>query len=194
MGGVRTGRWIAGRGRLEVILGCMFSGKSTELIRRLREAVGRGHAVVAVKPRRDTRYGTADLVTHAGDRFPAVAVEDGGGGAGLLAAAGRAAVVGIDEAHFFGVELAGAVLRLRDEGRRVLVAGVDRDHRGEPFEPFASLRPVAEEVLRLTAPCAVCGRPAVHSQRLIAAADRIVVGGAESYEPRCERCFEPARP
>jgi thymidine kinase len=194
MGGERGGPRVAGRGRLEVIVGCMFSGKSTELIRRLRGAAAQGQVVVAVKPRRDTRYGAADLATHAGERFPATAVEDAGAMAGVLAAAGRAAVVGIDEGHFFGVELAGAALRLREEGRRVLVAGVDLDHRGAPFEPFASLRSVADEVLRLTAPCAVCGGPAVHSQRLVASADRIVVGGAEAYEPRCERCFEPARP
>lgn len=175
-------------GRIEVICGCMFSGKTTELIRRLRAAEASGRRVVGVKPARDTRSGEDHFATHHGVTLPARSAHDA---AGVLALGEEAQVVGVDEAHFFGAALAPACAELAARGRRIIVAGVDRDHRGEPFDPFPALLCEATEVLRLTAPCARCGRPAAHSQRLVQGDDRIVVGGAGAYEARCRECFEP---
>lgn len=172
------------QGRLEVICGCMFAGKTTELIRRLTQA-GPGRAV-CLRPLTDTRSSAAATTTHDGASFAAVAVA---GAAGIVEAAGDAEVVGIDEAHFFGRELVGPVLALVRAGRRVIVAGVERDHRGGPFEPFPGLLIEADEVVKLTACCALCGGPAVHSQRMGHSDARIVVGGADAYQPRCRRCF-----
>lgn len=175
-------------GRIEVICGCMFSGKTTELIRRLRSAERTGRRVVGVKPAGDTRSGASAFMTHHGETLPASSAASA---SEVCALAADAEVVGVDEAHFFGADLAAVVIELAAGGRRVLVAGVDRDHRGEPFEPFPSLLCEADETLRLTAACAKCGRPATHSQRMVLAEDRIVVGGAGMYEARCRRCFEP---
>jgi len=171
-------------GRLEVICGCMFAGKTTELIRRLAQA-GPGRAV-CLRPMSDTRSAAAATTTHDGASFTAVAVASA---AGIVEAAGAAAVIGIDEAHFFGRELVAPVLALVRAGRRVIVAGVERDHRGGPFEPFPALLIEADEVIKLTARCAVCGGPAVHSQRTSDSDARIVVGGADAYQPRCRTCF-----
>jgi thymidine kinase len=182
-----------GHARLEVILGCMFSGKSTELVRRLREAAGSGLAVVALKPVLDTRYAAAALATHTGDHFPARAISSA---ADLAPAAAGFDVIGLDEAHFFGSALAEPCVGLVRAGRRVIIAGVPLDHFGRPFDPFPALACHADEVVKLSAPCGVCGHPAVHSQRLasVPAAGRIVVGGAESYQPRCRACFVPSVP
>jgi thymidine kinase len=98
----------------------------------------------------------------------------------------------IDEAHFFGAALTPVCIELIRRGVRVIVAGVERDHLGRPFEPFPSLLCEADEVVKLSGRCAVCGGPSVHSQRLIASDAHIVVGGAESYQPRCRACFNPA--
>jgi thymidine kinase len=172
-------------GRLEVIYGCMFAGKTTELIRRLVAAREGGLAAVAVKPRIDTRSGAARLATHTGSTLEAldIAVSE--------EIPGEADVIGIDEAHFFGEPLAGACRRLVAGGRRVIVAGVHLDHRGRPFAPFPTLLAAADEAVQLFAPCARCGRPAIHSHRRVAGEGRFVVGGADLYEPRCEGCFSP---
>jgi thymidine kinase len=175
-------------GHLTLICGPMFAGKSTALIERLRTHQQQGRRVVAVKPARDDRYDDHRLATHAGGRFEALAIDAPGA---LPVAVSGAEVVGIDEAHFFGAALVGPVLALLGAGRRVLVAGLERDHRGEPFEPMPRLLCEADEVVKLSGPCAVCGRPAVHSQRMTASRERIVVGGAGMYEPRCRACFQP---
>ncbi len=177
------------RGRLEVICGPMFSGKTSELIRRLQAAAEAGDRVIAIKPRADIRCGPAQIATHTGRSFAAVAAA---AASGLHGAAGQALVIGVEEAHFYGPDAAGPLRALVAAGKRVIVVGVEIDHRGRPFEPFATLLPEAHEVTRLTAICARCGAAAIHSQRLVAASGRIVVGGAEAYEPRCEACFEPA--
>lgn len=173
--------------RLEVICGCMFAGKSTELIRRL-EAAGPG--AVGLRPRADTRSARDAITTHAGRSWHAVTVSDA---AGVAPAAGSAIIVGIDEAHFFGAALVAPVLTMLARGARVIVAGLERDHRGHPFDPMPALLVEADEVTKLSAPCAVCGRPAIHSQRMIDTPDRIVVGGAGDYQPRCRSCFVPGR-
>lgn len=178
-------------GRLEVLCGPMFAGKSTQLIVRLQRATPAGQAPLAFKPRRDTRYHADAIATHAGATLPAVPVESPGQIPDLTPAAARA--VAIDEAHFFGDALVAPIQALLGRGMLVIVAGLERDHRGEHFSPFPWLLCEADEVVKLASACAVCGRPALHSQRLVESGERIVVGGAESYQPRCRSCFQPGR-
>lgn len=175
--------------RLEVICGPMFAGKSTELIRRLREASASGACVAAFKPSQDTRYAEEKIVSHARESWKAIPVRSA---EEIPQRAAGCDVVGIDEAHFFGAALAGVSGALLAAGTRVIVAGLERDHHGGPFEPFPALLCDADEVLKLSGPCARCGRPAIHSQRMVPTPGRIVVGGAGMYEPRCRACFEPA--
>jgi len=190
-------------GRLEVICGPMFAGKTTALIAALERVRRAGETcrVWAFKPALDGRYHPTALASHAGGRFEARAVEHageieeavlgGGGSAGGERDRPARAVVGIDEAHFFGAALVGPVRALVDSGCRVVVAGLERDHRGEPFEPMPALLCEADAVTKLVAACARCGGEAVHTQRLVASGSRIVVGGAGMYEPRCRACFRP---
>lgn len=177
-------------GRLEVICGPMFAGKTTELVRRLLDAQRRGERVVAIKPARDTRYRVLEIATHTGETFPATPVADG---EGVLPATHDATVLAIDEVHFFGGALIPVCHTLIRRGVRVIVAGVERDHLGRPFEPFPALLCEADEVVKLAGTCAVCGGPSVHSQRMFASDAAIVVGGAESYQPRCRACFDPGK-
>lgn len=162
----------------------MFSGKTTELIRRSKQG-----DFEVFKPAHDTRYSIDSLVSHGGERVAARSVGSAAELREILKA--RTPAVAIDEAHFFGVELAGVCALLVDEGTRVVVAGLERDHRGRPFDPMPELLCQADQVVKLSGPCARCGRPAVHSQRLFESADRIVVGGAGAYEARCRACFVP---
>jgi thymidine kinase len=162
----------------------MFSGKTTELIGRLEAAAAEGSRALAIKPARDDRYATGALVTHNGARLAARAIA----GPADLPTSGFD-VIGIDEAHFFGAGLIAPVLALVSTGLRVMIAGVERDHKGRPFEPFPTLLCEADEVVKLSGPCARCGKPAVHSQRMTASDDPIVVGGAEMYQARCRACF-----
>lgn len=175
-------------GRLEVICGPMFAGKTTELVRRLLDARRRGEAVIALKPTRDTRYRALEIATHTGETFPATPVVDA---AAVLPAIPNATVIAIDEIHFFGTDLIPVCQELIRRGIRVIVAGVERDHMGRPFEPFPAMLCEADEVIKLSGTCAVCGGRSIHSQRMFASDAAIVVGGAESYQPRCRACFDP---
>ncbi len=167
----------------------MFAGKTTELIRRMQAAAGDGRPVLALKPARDTRYHNDFLATHTGVRFPARAVDSDLGDA--IRAAAPGSVVGIDEAHFFGDALVEPVTDALARGVSLILAGVERDHRGRAFAPFPTLLCEADKVVKLSARCAVCGRPAIHSQRMIPGDEAIVVGGAEAYQARCRTCFRP---
>lgn len=166
----------------------MFAGKTSELIRRLSVAAAAGRSVIAFKPETDTRYGTDEIVTHDGKKLQAHSARHG---SEIGDEAKDAEVVAVDEAHFFGQALVEPVLALITAGRRVIVAGVERNHRGEPFDPFPRLLCEADEVTKLSGPCAVCGRPAVHSQRMVPGDGHIVVGGSELYQARCRACFSP---
>lgn len=177
------------RGHLTVICGPMFAGKSTELIRRAAAATQAGTRAAAFKPRRDTRYNPGAIAAHTGATLACTTLD----APESLDRLTDATLVLIDEAHFFGQALVDPVLTLLSQGRSVVIAGLERDHRGEPFEPFPRLLCEADEVVKLTCPCARCGHPALHSQRLTDSTERIVVGGAESYEPRCRSCFRPGR-
>jgi thymidine kinase len=187
--------------RLEVVCGCMFSGKSEELIRRLTRADIARQRVIAVKPLLDARYDVTAIASHAGRRWPCVAVEHA---EDILrvAAQHRPDVVGIEEAQFFDDALADVARVLVDDGARVICAGLDLDALGRPFGPMPALACEAEVVTKLHAVCVRCGADASRSQLLIDGEPApwrdgplINVGGAESYEARCRACFEvPERP
>ncbi len=174
---------------LEIICGPMFAGKSTELIRRLNTARAAGQHAIAFKPAADTRSGRATIRTHRGETFDALPVAKPAHIIHLLPPTPDAAV-GIDEAHFFGADLIAPVRALLKRGVRVIIAGIERDHRGRPFEPFPTLLCEADEVVKLASVCGVCGGVAVHTQRLVPSDAPIVVGGAETYQARCRNCFQ----
>ena len=177
------------RGWIEVVCGSMFSGKTEELIRRLRRATIARQRVALFKPALDTRYDAEAVVSHDATAMPSTVVT---APEQMLLLAGDADVVGIDEAQFFGAELVAVAERLARQGRRVVVAGLDQDFLGQPFEPVPQLMAVAEHVTKLHAVCVRCGAPANHSQRLVGDGARVLVGEKEAYEPRCRTCFDPA--
>jgi thymidine kinase len=177
-------------GVVEVIVGSMFSGKSEELIRRVRRAQIARQKVQIFKPTIDARYDEAHIVSHSDMKMPSEVVSSA---EEILARVSPdTEVVGIDEGQFFSGDLVEAVASLAGRGIRVIVAGLDQDYLGRPFEPMPHLMAVAEYVDKMLAICMQCGAPANRSQRLVAASDRVVVGGAAEYEARCRACFKPA--
>ena len=180
-------------GWLEVICGPMFSGKSEEMIRRLRRAEIAGQRVLIVKPRIDDRYDAVDVVSHAGARMRGVPVASV---AELTTRAQGFEVVGIDEVQFFSADVTAAALALADVGVRVVAAGLDQDFRRLPFGPMPELLAHAEFVDKLQAVCHRCGGPATTTQRLVDrrpapySGETIVVGANEQYEARCRDCHE----
>jgi thymidine kinase len=176
-------------GWIEVIVGPMFSGKSEELIRRLRRAEIARQRVQIFKPAIDQRYAENEIVSHSGLGMRSDSVQ---GAAEILEKVEpRTEVIGIDEAQFLGEALIDVCTKLADAGKRVIVSGLDTDYLGRPFEPMPRLLAVAEEITKLLAICVRCGNPAVNTQRLVASENLIVVGAAGMYEARCRRCFEP---
>jgi thymidine kinase len=176
-------------GWIEVIVGPMFSGKSEELIRRLRRAEIGKQRVQIFKPVIDQRYAKNGIVSHSGLEIASELVATG---SDILAqVAPRTEVVGVDEAQFLGESVVDACVKLADLGKRVIVSGLDTDFMGRPFEPMPRMLAVAEEITKLLAICMQCGNPAVHTQRLVASEELIVVGAGGMYEARCRRCFEP---
>lgn len=180
----------AGSGWIEVICGSMFSGKTEELIRRVRRAVIARQKVQVFKPRIDDRYDAAAVVSHSDLRVNGVPVEAAPEILDLIEP--DTAVVGIDEVQFFDLRLVEVVNLLADRGLRVICAGLDQDYLGRPFEPMPQLLAVAEYITKALAVCMVCGAPANRSQRLSASESRVVVGAHDSYEARCRRCHLPA--
>ena len=182
-------RKIPNQGWIEVITGSMFSGKSEELIRRVRRAQIARQKVQVFKPRLDDRYADDYVVSHSDIRFAAESV---GSARELLAAVHPdTEVVAIDEGQFFDAELPMVASTLADLGKRVIVAGLDQDYLGKPFEPMPQLLAIAEYITKTLAICMVCGAPANHTQRLVASHERVVVGGQGTYEARCRHCFDP---
>lgn len=178
-----------GSGWIEVIAGPMFSGKSEELIRRLRRAAIARLRLQVFKPAVDTRYSEAEVVSHSQWRIPSQLVDRAE--VILERLDPRTEVVGIDEAQFFDETLPRVCRHIADLGKRVIVAGLDMDFRGVPFGPMPELLAIAEQVLKVTAICARCGASAAYTQRLVESAERVVVGAAGVYEARCRRCHEP---
>ena len=178
----------ANMGWIEVVCGPMFSGKSEELIRRLRRAEIARQRVQIFKPFLDDRYSNSEIVSHSQLRIDSQAVESAADIMQRIEA--RTEVIGIDEANFLGNGLVEVVTRLADLGKRVIVAGLDTDYLGRPFDPIPALLALAEQITKTLAICMRCGNPAKFTQRLIASDDLIVVGASGMYEARCRRCFE----
>ena len=179
-------------GFIEVICGPMFSGKSEELIRRLRRAQIARQRVQVFKPALDDRYAADRIVSHSEMALQAVVVKTSDDLA--QAVADRTEVVGVDEVQFFDPGIVAVCERLANMGRRVIVAGLDLDYLGRPFEPVPHFMAVAEYVTKTLAVCSRCGGPASRSQRLVASDERIVVCATSRYEARCRHCFEPDLP
>jgi thymidine kinase len=176
-------------GWIEVVTGSMFSGKSEELIRRLRRAQIAKQKVQIFKPLVDDRYSGDHIVSHSDMRIPSETVTSSDE---LVARVhDDTEVVGIDEGQFFDANLPAACNKLADQGRRVIVAGLDQDYLGRPFEPMPQLLAIAEYITKTLAICVVCGDPANHTQRLVASSDRVLVGASGMYEARCRHCFDP---
>jgi thymidine kinase len=172
-------------GWIEVVAGCMFSGKTEELIRRLRRAQIARQKVMIFKPRIDNRYSSNQIVSHNTQSLESIVIDKP---VEILHLAKDAHVIGVDEAQFFDMSIVGICDRLANEGKRVIVAGLDQDYRGVPFEPMPQLLAIAEYITKTLAICVVCGNPADRTQRKTANTDRVVVGAADSYEARCRKC------
>ena len=177
-----------GSGWVEVVTGSMFSGKSEELIRRVRRAQIARQRVQLFKPRVDDRYAEDEIVSHSDMKMPSQTVSTAREILDLLD--DRTEVVAVDEAQFFDGSLVGVVDGLANRGLRVIVAGLDQDYTGRPFDPMPQLLAVAEYVDKMLAICMRCGAPANRSQRLVESRDVVVVGGSKQYEARCRRCFQ----
>jgi thymidine kinase len=161
-----------GTGWIEVIAGSMFSGKSEELIRRLNRARIARQKVQVFKPKIDARYSVEEIASHSGQKP-------------------ETQVVGIDEGQFFDMALVEAVNELAAIGKRVIIAGLDQDYTGRPFEPMPQLLSIAEFITKTHAICVKCGGTANYSQRTVESEARVEVGAADKYEARCRKCFVP---
>jgi thymidine kinase len=179
-------------GWVEVICGPMFSGKSEELIRRLRRAMIARKRVEVFKPIIDNRYSDDEIVSHGDLRMKSQVVSSGAEIASRIDP--RSEVIGVDEANFMGPELVEVAQRLADGGKQVIISGLDTDYMGRPFAPVPELLALAESITKTLAICVRCGNPAKHTQRLRGSDDLIVVGASDMYEARCRRCFEPGIP
>jgi thymidine kinase len=179
-------------GWIEVICGPMFSGKSEELIRRLRRAMIARKRVEVFKPTIDNRYSDKEIVSHGDLRMHSQVVKSAAEIVDRID--WRSEVVGVDEANFMGDRLVEVAQRLADSGKQVIIAGLDTDYMGRPFVPIPDLLAHAESITKTLAICVRCGNLAKHTQRLRGSDDLIVVGASEMYEARCRRCFEPGIP
>jgi thymidine kinase len=176
-------------GWVEVIAGSMFSGKSEELIRRLRRAKIARQKVQVFKPEMDSRFGDNQIVSHSEMRHDS---SNSRSAAEVLAKVEPdTEVVGIDEGQFFDNELVNVANELARRGVRVIIAGLDQDYTGKPFEPMPQLLAIAEHITKTHAICMKCGQPANYSQRTFESDERVAVGAADKYEARCRRCFVP---
>ena len=167
----------------------MFSGKTEEMIRRLRRATIARKRVQVFKPAIDVRYSENEIVSHADLRMKSESVKDAG--QILQRIDWRTQVVGIDESNFFGPDLLPIANQLADSGKQIIIAGLDTDYLGRPFPPMPELLAMAESITKTLAICMRCGAPAKHTQRLVESEDLILIGAAGAYEARCRRCFEP---
>ena len=175
-------------GWLETISGCMYSGKSSDLVRRLEYAVRAKKRVIGFKHSIDDRYAITQIVTHVGTSHVASAVSSP---QEIIDKAGDAEVVGVDEIQFFDEPIVNVVQLLVSEGRRVIVAGLDLDYLGRPFGQMPMLLSIADSVTKHHAACAICGGPATRTQRLVESSETVLVGAAGAYEARCRLHFTP---
>ena len=177
------------QGRIEVICGSMFSGKTEELIRRLKRARIARQRVEIYKPAIDTRYSDNDVVSHDANSIPSTPVESA---RSILLMASDAQVVGIDEAQFFDVAIVEVCNELANSGKRVIVAGLDMDFIGIPFGPMPQLMAIAEDVTKVHAICVKCGNLAHVSHRIVKDEQRVLLGEQHEYEPLCRQCYNKA--
>jgi thymidine kinase len=178
-----------GTGWIEVIVGSMFSGKSEELIRRLNRARIARQKVQVFKPMIDARYSVEQIASHSGQEHDSKPVSSSS--ELLLGVHAETQVVGIDEGQFFDAGLVEVVNKLAADGKRVIVAGLDQDYTGKPFEPMPQLLCVAEFITKTHAICVKCGSTANYSQRTVESDARVEVGASDKYEARCRKCFIP---
>ncbi len=176
-------------GWIEVVCGGMFSGKTEELIRRARRAHIAGQNVVVVKPAIDKRYSDTEVVSHNENALPSILVDTADQ---IVLLTGNAKVVCIDEAQFFDERIVDVANLLANDGKRVIVAGLDMDFEGKPFGPMPFLLAIAEYVTKLHAVCAESGAMANFSQRVVENTDKVLVGEYDAYEPRARHCFRPS--
>ena len=177
------------QGRIEVICGSMFSGKTEELIRRPKRARIARQRVVVFKPVIDVRYSADDVVSHDAHSQAAIPVDDT---RCITAQAAEAEVVGIDEAQFFDEGLPEVCNQLARSGKRVIVAGLDMDFKGVPFGPMPQLMAIADEVTKVHAICVKCGNLAYVSHRIVNDDERVLLGELQEYEPLCRQCYDKA--
>ena len=178
-GGQRSG-WI------EVITGCMFSGKTEELLRRLRRSNFAGQKIIIFKPATDDRYSSDEVVSHDSTSMSSIVIKES---RTILKYAQDYQVIGIDEGQFFDDELIQISEKLALLGKRVIIAGLDLDYKGIPFGPIPNLMAIAEYVTKVHAICSHCGNLATHSYRISEEDDRVIVGEKDKYEPRCRHCY-----
>jgi len=174
------------KGQIEVICGSMFSGKTEELIRRLNRARIAKQKVEIFKPSLDKRYDENDVVSHNENSIRSTPVNFADD---ILLLTGDCDVVGIDEVQFFDEQIVAVAQKLAGQGKRVILAGLDMDFEGNPFEPMPKLMAVAEYVTKVNAICMKCGELAAFSFRLSDAREKVMLGEQESYEARCRKCF-----
>lgn len=177
------------RGRIEVICGSMFSGKTEELIRRLKRAVFAKQKVEIFKPCIDTRYSDENVVSHDQNSIRSTPIESSGN---ILLMSSDIDVVGIDEAQFLDEGLVSVCNRLANSGIRVVIAGLDMDYKGVPFGPIPALCAIADEVTKVHAICVKCGALAYVSHRLVSNENRVMLGEQAEYEPLCRECYQQA--
>ena len=177
------------RGRIEVICGSMFSGKTEELIRRMKRAQFARQKVEIFKPAIDTRYSEEDVVSHEGNSIASTPLDNA---ASILLLSSDIEVVGIDEAQFFDKGLVDVCNELANRGIRVIIAGLDMDFKGVPFGPMPDLCAIADEVTKVHAICVRCGNLAYVSHRLVAGEKRVLLGEKMEYEPLCRVCYRQA--
>lgn len=175
-------------GWIEVICGSMFSGKTEELIRRLKRAKIANQKVEIIKPKIDTRYSEEEIVSHDKSRIESRVLDDS---SKIYSVVKDCQVVGIDEVQFFDNDIVNVCRKLANQGLRVIVAGLDKDYRGVPFEPVPELLCEAEYITKTQAICMKCGGPANFTQRITKSSERVLLGAKDKYEARCRTCFEP---
>ena len=176
-------------GRIEVICGSMFSGKTEELIRRLKRAKFAKQQVEIFKPSIDTRYSDVDVVSHDQNTIQSTPIDSSGS---ILLLAGENEVIGIDEAQFLDNGLVDVCNQLANRGIRVIIAGLDTDFKGKPFGPMPALCAIADDVTKVHAICVKCGSQAYVSHRLVASDKRVLLGETQEYEPLCRECYQKA--
>jgi len=177
-------------GAVEVICGSMFSGKTEELIRRMRRAQFAKQSVEIFKPAMETRYSEASIVSHDQNEIPCTPVEHSGN---ILLLSGGRDAIGIDEAQFFDDSLPAVCNQLADQGIRVIVAGLDMDYKGNPFGSMPALCAIADDVTKVHAICVECGQLAGYSHRLVKNKKLVLLGEKEEYRPLCRSCFKNLR-